>query len=153
MSTTVIRSLKALVALAEVDLGEAALTLADRLDEQTRVRHEVEEGQAHLSQIGEVFDRLSSPGAVVNSAAMSMLVQQSLAEHDALNLAQARLTQSDQLVDEQRQLVHQQQHRHDGLKDFLKEARKAHAAHIDKHMAQEVEDLFLARRILAKEHA
>jgi len=146
MSTATIRSLHTLVALAKVDLGESALILADRIDEQSSAGRAVADGQSQITQIGAAFERLAQPGAPINPGALSVLARQSMAAQTIFEQAHERQQTADQLVDEQRQAMHRHQSQHDGLHDFLKNAIKEHAIEQDKKLTQEVEDLFLARR-------
>lgn len=152
-STDTIRALKALVALAELDLGEAALTLAGRLDEQSDAKQEATQRQDTMDQLGQVHERLSKPGSSVNAAAMSVLALQTMAGKAALAQARQHQDEADQLVDAQRQEVHRHQSRHDGLKDGLRDAMRADAAARENKLAQDNEDLFLARRLYLGAHA
>lgn len=150
MSAPMMRTLHTLVAIAKVDLGESALILADRLDEQSRARQAVADGERQLAQIGATFERLSLPGSVVNPGALSVLARQSLAAQASVDLAREQKLNADQLVDEQRQTMHRRQSQHDGLRECLDVAIKEHAMERDKRLMQEVEDLFLARRVFAE---
>lgn len=153
MSTAMMRTLDTLVALAKVDLGESALTLADRIDEQSNARQAVADGQSQITQIGAAFERLSQPGAPINPGVLSVLARQSMAAQTIFEQAHEWQQSADQLVDEQRQAMHRHQSRHDGLHDFLKNAIKEHTIEQDKKLTQEVEDLFLARRFHLGERA
>jgi hypothetical protein len=153
MSTATIRSLNALVALANIELGEAAMVLADRLDEQANALKDVRRCEERAMQLGAVYERLAKPGASIYSAAMSVLARQSLAGRAMLQEALAHQSSMDQQVDEHRQIVHGHQSRHDGLIKFLRESRLAHAAELEKNAAAEREDLLLVRRFLSKDHA
>ena len=153
MATSSIRSLQALVSLANIDLGEAALELADRLDEQAQAVKAVRECEGRLTQLGAVYERLSQPGSSIYMAPLSVLARQSAAGNQVLHESQAKLTQVEQSVDEQKQCVHQHQSRHENLSKFLKTACLQHALSLEKKSALEHEDLFLARRYLTKDHA
>lgn len=150
---TMMSTLHTLVAMAKVDLGESALILADRIDEQARARQAVVDGESQIEQIGATFERLSQPGAPVNPGALSVLARQAMAAQASVEFAQGQKRHADQLVDEQRQAMHRRQSQHDGLRDFLDLVIKEHAIEQDKRLMREVEDMFLARRVFAEARA
>ncbi|MGC4061429.1 MAG: hypothetical protein QM749_11530 [Aquabacterium sp.] len=153
MGSSTIRALHALVALAHIDMGDAALTLADHLDEQSQAARKVEHGEAQINQMGMVYERLVKPGAPVYAAALGVLARQSMAGKAVLQEARSVHEQARQRVDEQRRVVHEHQGRHEGLSKILKEARAAHAAEVEKKAASEREDLILVRRHLLEQGA
>ena len=152
-STSTIRALKALVTLAELDLGEAALTLGDRLDKQSDAKRESVQREEVMNKLGQVHERMSHPSVSVNTAAMSVLARQTMAGKVALFQARQLQVEAERLVDAQRQEVHQHQNRHEGLKNGLRDAMKAHAAVRESKSAQDNEDLFLSRRFHLGAHA
>jgi hypothetical protein len=152
-STSTIQALKALVALAELELGEAALTLGDRLDKRSDATRETALREEVMNKLGQVHERMTQPSVLVNTAAMSVLARQTMSGKAALFQARQQQNEAERLVDAQRQEVHQHQNRHEGLKKGLRDAMKAHAAMRDNKLAQDVEDLFLARRIHLGVHA
>lgn len=151
MSTSTIRALNALVALAHIELGESALVLADHLDAQARADETVGRCEAQGTQLAMVYDRLAKPGASIYAAAMGVLARQSVAGKAVLVEAQTEQKRVQNLVDEQRQAVHGHQNRHNGLSRFLKEARAEHAAEVEQKAELEREDLFLVRRYLSEQ--
>lgn len=153
MSTTTIRSLRALHALAHIELGEGALMLADQLDAQAQAAAALRRCETQAKQLGAVYERLAKPGAPIYTATLDVLARQSVAGQVVLDEAQSEMSRIDQEVDAQRQVVQQHQTKYESLGKFLKEARKQHAAEIEKVAGQEREDLFLVRLHLLKEHA
>jgi hypothetical protein len=151
MGTATLRSLNALVALAHIDLGEAALALADSLDEQADALKDVRRAEDHAAQLSAAYERLIKPGASIYSAAMTVLARQALGGRALLQEARTRQFSVDQQVDDQRRVVHRHQSHHEGLSKLIKESRMSHAAELERMASVEREDLFLVRRIHLKD--
>lgn len=146
-----IQSLDALVALAHIDLGEAALAMADALDAQALVGQDLQGVQFHMAQLEDVHARIARPGASIYSAAMGVLGRQFVAGKGALQDLQVKQAECDHAVSMRRQGLHEHQRRYEGLSECLNGLKAERAAELEKREAVEREDLFLVRRYLLEE--
>lgn len=146
-----IQSLDALVALAHIDLGDAALAMADALDAQAWVSQDLQRVQSHMAQLENVHERLARPGASIYSAAMGVLGRQFVAGKGALQDLQVKQAECDQAVSLRRQGLHEHQRRYEGLSECLNGFKAERAAELEKRAAVEREELFLVRRYLLEE--
>ncbi|MFT3857823.1 MAG: hypothetical protein QM742_10125 [Aquabacterium sp.] len=153
MSRDTIRTLSALKALAEVELGEASLALADLLDQRATRQSTLSRWEGDVRALLASYERLSRPGASVLVGALGSLTRQTMDSRASLEEAQAALSDVDGEVDAQRTVLQGLQARHEALGDILQSARKRHAEELEKRASLEREDLFLVRRHLMGEHA
>ena len=153
ISDGLIPSLQALKAMAEMDMGEAALALAAKLDLQQQAARVWSERNAQVTGLGQAYERMTKPGAALYPSALHILARQAVGSRALLDEGLAALTRAEQDADDQRQLVHAYQSRYEGLEKFLREAKKVRTEEAEKRAALEREDLFLSRQHLQKGQA
>lgn len=144
---------RALVALADIDLGEAALTLAARLDVQSEAEQAHARCAQHMDNLREVHARWSRPGTPIVPAMHSLLAREAASGLRALRDSEHTWRQAQSEVDACRQVLHEVQRRHESLSEALKTARADRVQWRAHREALAQEDLFLARRHVMKENA
>jgi hypothetical protein len=146
MSKAFISSLQALVAMADIELAQSALAMADAIDERLEAGRQVSRCESQQSELRATFERLAAPGQSIDISAMGFLARQSHLAEGQLELASSLQSEAQALVEYKQTALHQHQARHERLSDGLMEACLQRARCLEARAMLEIEDLFLMRR-------
>jgi hypothetical protein len=153
MNKALISSLQALVALADIELCESALAMAEAMDAKSEADGQVRRCEAQVVQLDEMFERLSAPGVSIDVSAIGFLARQSQLAAAQLTGAVSQDEEAKTLLEERQIALHGHHARHEGLSDGLRSAREERARWLEEKAMLEREDLFLIRRHLLEVQA
>lgn len=148
-----VQTLSALLSLADIAVGEAALSLADRIDEKTHADATMQARREAVQALHALHERLSRPGMALQPELMGQIARQAPQLMSDEQEAERRCQDVDEQVDKQRAILQVLQARHDMLKDLHRQAREQLQAEREGREAIAREELYLAHRWSAKERA
>ncbi len=146
MSLDTVRTLGALLSMADIAVGEAALDLADRLDAKAEADQALRRQASQVRELHGMHERLSQPGQALQPELMSQLGRQAMVAVAAQRQAQAHCDDVEAQLDDKRRVLHALQSRHDMVQGLHREARDAHRAEREHREALAREELHLAHR-------
>lgn len=146
MSLETVRVLGALLSMAEIAVGEAALDLADGLDAQTRAEGVLRQHESRMRELHGMHERLSRPGLALQPALMGQIASQASDELNACRTARARCDDIAAQLDDKRRVLHALQSRQEMIQDLHHDARDAHRAEREHREALAREELHLSHR-------
>jgi hypothetical protein len=148
-----VQTLSALLSMADIAVGEAALSLADRIDEKTDADANLRTRREAVQALHALHERLSRPGQALQPELMGQIARQAPQLMSAAREAEHRCQDADAQVDEQRAILQALQARHDMVQDLHRQAREQLRAEREAREAIAREELYLAHRWSAKERA
>lgn len=146
MSQATVRTLGALLSMADIAVGEAALDLADRLDAKAEAEQALREQTSQVRELHGMHERLSQPGQALQPELMSQVGRQAMAAVAACREARAHCDDVEAQLDGKRRVLHALQSRQEMIQGLHREARDAHRAEREHREALAREELHLAHR-------
>lgn len=146
MSLATVRTLGALLSMADIAVGEAALDLADRLDAKAQADQELRKQRSQVRELHGMHLRLSQPGQALQPELMSQVGRQAMAAVASCQAAQAHCDDVDAQLDDKRRVLHALQSRQEMIQGLHREARDAHRAEREHREALAREELHLSHR-------
>lgn len=145
-SLAAVQTLGALLALADIAVGEAALDLADQLDAKAEADQALRQHESGLRDLHGMHERLSQPGQALQPALMNQIAQQAMDSLNSCQAAQAHCAEVDAQLDDKRGVLHALQSRHEMIQGLHQEARDAQRAEREHREALAREELYLSHR-------
>jgi len=141
-----IQALTALLSMADIAVGEAALVLADQMDAKVAAEATALAEQDALQALHRMHGRLSEPGQTLQPALMNQIANQVVTVVSAVREAERRCQSIDAQIDKQRSVLQALQGRHDLLHDLHRQARDLYRAEQERREAFARDELYLAYR-------
>jgi hypothetical protein len=146
MNKSLTSSLQALVAMADVELAQSALAMAEAIDGKSDADQKFSRCLSQQGELCAMFERLAAPGQSLDISAMGFLARQTHLAEGQLAVARSLKQEAQLLMDEKQLVLHRQQAKLDGLRDRLLSARMQRARWLESKAMSEREDLYLIRR-------
>lgn len=146
MSLATVRTLGALLSMADIAVGEAALDLADRLDAKAEADRALHAQQSQVRELHGMHERLSQPGQALQPELMSQVGRQAMVAVTACREAQTHCDDVEAQLDDKRRVLHALQSRQEMVQGLHREARDAHRAEREHREALAREELHLSHR-------
>lgn len=145
-SLTAVQTLGALLAMADIAVGEAALDLADQLDAKADADQALRRHESRLRELHGMHERLSQPGLALQPALMRQVAGQAADAQASSRSARAHCDEVEAQLDDKRRVLHALQSRHEMIQGLHRDARNAHRDERAHREALAREELYLSHR-------